>query len=69
MNIGEKAKGVPANPVMKEKYPVVVGYYDEQEWTFGENTFKTEFITVDGTQIDCDFIEPAGRREKETVLS
>lgn len=68
MNIGDKVKGVPANPVMRKAHPIVVGFYDEQAWTFMGRNFKTEFVVIGDDTIDCDFIEPASRRDKETVL-
>jgi hypothetical protein len=69
MKVGDKVKGVPTNPTLRKRYPVVVGYYDEQEWEFGGKMHKTEFVAVGDDDVDCDFIEPASRRDKETVLS
>lgn len=68
MNSGDKVTGVPAEANLRKKHPTVTGFYEDHVYEFGGETFKTEFVMVQGIALDCTDIRPATRREKETVL-
>lgn len=68
MKSGDKVTGVPLGE-LQETHSTVTGRYEEVDSTLGDSSEKIGFVVVGQDYIDCTDIRPAGRREKETVLS
>ena len=66
--LGERVTGVPANPYTRKKYPTVTGYYDRQKVEFLGEEHIIEYVKVGKSDVDCENIRPAARREKDTVF-